>query len=271
LTIVEGDYFAAAGIQVLEGNVFTAIHDRSAPAVAVLGRRAAETFFPGQNAIGKTIVHLERKSQTPCVIIGIVDDIAAYRNVDVGMVYRPFSQVPRAEMSALVRGANPALFDRPIRDAVHALDRKQPVEIKPLQVHIEEYLWARRTMVRLIAIPAFLAMLLAVLGVYGVASYSVTQRRPELGIRAALGASPRALVRLVMREAFWIGGIGGSIGLALSLVIVTALRRAANMQAFAPAWTIALTGVLVLVVLLACYGPARRAAGASPSLAMRSS
>jgi putative ABC transport system permease protein len=124
-------------------------------------------------------------------------------------------------------------------------------------------------MVRLIAVPSFLAMLLAVLGVYGVASYSVTQRRTELGIRVALGASPRAVVRLVMREALWIAAIGGGIGLGFSLVIVTALRRMANMQAFSLPWTVALTASLSLVVLLASYGPARRAAGASPSLAMR--
>ncbi|HMJ54409.1 MAG TPA: ABC transporter permease [Polyangiaceae bacterium] len=270
LTIVGGDYFAAGGIRVLEGNVFAAKDDRSAPAVALLSRRAAETFFPSQNALGKTIVQLEEKTQTLCTIIGIVDDIASYRHEEVGMVYRPFAQQPRSGMFALVRGTDPTQFDRSVHDAVHALDHRQPVETRPLQVHIDEYLWAPRTTVRLIVIPAILTMLLAVLGVYGVAAYSVTQRRPELGIRAALGASPRALVRLVMREALWIAGIGGTVGLTLSLLLVMALRKTVTMEALSPAWTFALTAALFLVVLLASYGPARRAAGASPSLAMRS-
>jgi putative ABC transport system permease protein len=269
LTIVDGDYFKAAAIEVLEGNVFTVKDDRAGPDVAVLSRRAANTFFPGQSAVGKTIVQLGKEAQKPCTVIGIVDDVAAYRNKELGMVYRPYAQEPRAEMSALVRGANPSQFDRPVRDAVHALDRRQPVETRPLQVHVEEFLWAPRTTVRLIAIPAVLAILLAVLGVYGVAAYSVTQRRCELGIRAALGATPRALVAVVMREALWIAAIGGTAGLCLALVIVTALDRA-EVQGLSPGWAVILGTALVGVVLFASYGPARRAARASPMLAMRS-
>jgi putative ABC transport system permease protein len=268
LVIVDGDYFKAAAIEVLEGNVFTAKDDREGPAVIVLSRRAAETFFPGQDAIGKTIVQVYRNKHTPCTIIGIVDDIAAFRNREIGMVYRPFAQEIRAGMVALMRGSNPELFDRPVRDAVHALDRQQPVETDLLQTNIDEYLWPRRTMVRFVAIPGTLAMLLAVLGVYGLAAYSVIQRRPELGIRAALGAPPRALVRLVMREALFIAAIGGAIGLCLAFLVVTALRSS-KLQALSPGWTVALAAALVVVVLLASYGPAKRAARASPSLAMR--
>jgi putative ABC transport system permease protein len=268
LSIVDPDYFKAAVTEVLEGNVFTTKDDGAGPPVAVLSRRAADTFFPGQSALGKTIVQLGRDKQTACIVVGIVDDIASYRNKEMGMVYRPFLQEPRAEMSALLRGANVNQFERPVRDAVHALDRRQPVETRPLQVHIEEFLWSPRTTVRLIAIPAVLAMLLAVLGVYGVSAYSVTQRRFELGIRAALGASPKALVALVMREALWIAGIGGTVGLCLALLVVTAFRRV-EVQGLSPTSAIALGIILVAVVLLASYGPAKRAARASPSLAMR--
>jgi ABC-type antimicrobial peptide transport system permease subunit len=151
---------------------------------------------------------------------------------------------------------------------VHALDHRQPVETRPLRVHVDEFLWAPRVTAYLIAIPAALSMLLSMLGVYGLAAYSVAQRRYELGIRAALGASPRALVALVMREALWIAGIGGSVGLGLALFVVIALGRA-EVQGLSPVSAIALGIALVLVVLFASYGPARRAARASPSLAMR--
>jgi putative ABC transport system permease protein len=269
LTIVDADYFKAAAIEVVEGNVFTAKDDQGGRDVAVLSRRAAETFFPGQSALGKTIVQLEKKEQKSCTIIGIVDDIAAYRNKELGMVYRPFGQERRSGMFALVRGANPQQFERPVRDAVYALDRSQPIETRPLQVHVDEFMWAPRTTVRLIAIPAVLAMLLSVLGVYGVAAYSVTQRRFELGIRAALGAPPRALVAVVMREALFIAGIGGTVGLCMALFVVVALGRA-QVQGLSPGWTAFLSIALVLIVLLASYGPAKQAARASPSLAMRS-
>jgi putative ABC transport system permease protein len=253
---------------VLEGNIFTPKDDEKAPPVAVLSRRAANLLFPGENAIGKTIVHIEQK--TSCKIIGIVDDVAAYHKEEIGMMYRPFAQEPRSEMFALLRANDADALERPVRDSVYALDHSQPVETRPLRVHIDEFLWPVRTTTRLIAIPAFLSMLLAVLGVYGVAAYSVTQRRPELGIRAALGASPRALVHLVMREALVIAAIGGAVGLCLAFLVVTALRSAAEMQGLSPIQTVVLSAALVLVVLLASYGPARRAARASPSLAIRS-
>ena len=266
--VVDGNYFRAAATEVLEGNVFTGKDDAAGPAVAVLSRRAAETFFPGQVALGKTIELSDRKKHVLCTVVGIVDDIASYFNKEMGMIYRPFGQDPRGEMAALLRGANPDRFDRPVRDAVRALDRSQPVETRPLQVHVDEFLWAPRTTARLIAIPAVIAMLLSVLGVYGLAAYSVAQRRTELGIRAALGAPPRALVALVMREALWIAGVGGSVGLGMALLVVIALGRA-EVQGLSPVSAIALGLALVTVVLLASYGPAQRAARASPSLAMR--
>jgi putative ABC transport system permease protein len=268
MTVINGDYFAAAGIGVLEGNLFTPKDDMGAPAVALLSRRAAERFFPGESALGKTLIHVERRMEWK--IIGIVDDVVAYDHGAIGMIYRPFAQEPRSEMFALVRGTDPAQLDAPVRDAVRALDRGQPVETRPLHVHIDEYLWSTRTTVRLIAIPALLSMLLAMLGVYGVAAYSVTQRRAELGIRAALGASPRALVHLVMREALFIAGVGGGVGLCLAFLLMTGLRRAAQMQGLSTQGVIGLGSGLLLLVLLASYGPAKRAARASPSIAMRS-
>jgi putative ABC transport system permease protein len=269
LTVADGDYFKAAGIEVISGNVFTAKDDAKAPAVAVLSRNAANMYFPGQEAIGKTIVLIDRKIETPCVVIGIVDDVAAYWHAELGMVYRSFAQVLRGEMAAIVRG-NPALLDRAVRDAVYALDRAQPVETISLQAHVDEFRWDKRTVIRLIAIPAGLAILLSILGVYGLAAYSLTQRRSELGIRAALGAPPRALVATVMREAVWVAAIGGGIGLVLSVGVVVGLGRVADLRAFPAAATPSLACALVIVVLLASFAPARRAATTPPSLALRS-
>jgi ABC-type antimicrobial peptide transport system permease subunit len=136
-------------------------------------------------------------------------------------------------------------------------------------MHIEEFLWAPRTMVRLVVIPGTLAMLLALLGIYGVAAYSANQRRSELGIRAALGAPPHALVGLVMREALFIASAGAGIGLVLSILLVNALGEAAGVRLLSMSQMLALAAVLFAVVLLASYGPAKRASRVSPSLAIR--
>jgi ABC-type antimicrobial peptide transport system permease subunit len=126
-------------------------------------------------------------------------------------------------------------------------------------------------MVRLVAIPGMLAMLLALLGIYGVAAYSAHQRRSELGIRAALGASPRALVQLVMREALYVAAVGAGMGLTLSILLVQALSNAAGVQLLSVLETCALAAALFVIVLLASFWPARRASRVSPSLAIRAS
>jgi predicted permease len=269
-TTIEGDYFSALRIAVLEGRVFTTQDNADGPKVAVLSRKAADLIFPGERALGRTLLLDEKTSST---VVGIVDDVVAYHHEEVGMVYLPLPQRPTANLALLVRGiGNPLQFDRPVRDALRAIDPHQPLRgLMPLATHIEEFLWGPRTMVRLVAIPGMLAVLLALLGIYGVAAYSANQRRSELGIRAALGATPRALVRLVMGEALFVAGVGAGIGLAFSLVLVHALGNAAGIRLLSVVETCGLAVALFIVVLLASFGPARRAGRVSPSLAIRAS
>ena len=159
-----------------------------------------------------------------------------------------------------------------LRDAAIALDRNQPLsDVRALEVVVEESLWLRKTLARLLSIMGMVATVLALVGIYGMAAYTVGQRRAELGIRAALGASPRALVNVVLREALWVGGTGTTAGLGLSFLIVIALQKATDRAALPPAWNVALAAGLFGVVLAASYGPARRAGRVPPGVAMRAS
>jgi putative ABC transport system permease protein len=267
-TTIEGDYFAALRMAVLEGRIFATQDNAEGPLVAVLSRRAADLIFPGEHALGKTLLLDETNAST---VVGIVDDVVAYHHEEVGMIYLPLAQRPTPNLAVLLRGTgDPRQWERPLRDVVHALDSHQPLTgVMPLATHIDEFLWGPRTMVRLVAIPGMLAMLLALLGIYGAAAYSADQRRSELGIRAALGASPRALVQLVMRESLYVAAVGAGIGLTLSIVLVQALGNAAGVQLLSVLETSALAAALFVIVLLASFGPARRASRVSPSLAIR--
>jgi putative ABC transport system permease protein len=270
MTAIEGDYFAALRIAVLEGRIFATQDDAEGPRVAVLSRRAADLIFPGEQPLGKTLL-LDEK--TPSTVVGIVDDVVAYHHEEVGMIYLPLAQRPTSNLAVLMRGAgDPRQWERPLRDVVRALDSHQPLSgVMPLATHLDEHLWGPRTTVRLIAIPGMLAMLLALLGIYGVAAHSASQRRSELGIRAALGASPRALVQLVMSETLSIATVGAGIGLPLSIILVQALGNAGGVQLLSVLETCALAAALFVLVLLASFGPARRASRVSPSLALRAS
>jgi predicted permease len=269
-TTIEGDYFAALRIAVLEGRVFGKQDNAEGALVAVLSQRAAALIFPGEHALGKTLLLDEKTAST---VVGIVDDVVAYHHEEVGMIYLPLAQRPTPNLAVLMRGTgDPRQWERPLRDVVHALDSHQPLAgVMPLTTHIDEFLWGPRTMVRLVAIPGMLAMLLALLGIYGVAAYSANQRRSELGIRAALGASPRALVQLVMSEALYIAAVGAGIGLAFSIGLVQALGNAAGVQLLSVLETCALAAALFVIVLLASFWPARRASRVSSSLAIRAS
>jgi hypothetical protein len=270
LSVVHGDYFKAAGTAILAGRPFTPHDDAASPAVALLSRRAARRLFASDDAVGKRVV---LGANTLATVVGVVDDVEIAAAIDGGTIHLPLAQRPQGEMIAVLRtDGDPLAMENPLRDAVRAIDRDQPVfDVAPLEMVIEESLWLRRTLARVLALMGGLATLLALMGIYGIAAYSVGQRRAELGIRAALGASPRALVALVAREALWIGGVGTSVGLVLSFLVVIAFSRATRQSALPPQWNVFLAVTLFAVVVGASLGPARRAGRVPPSLAMKAS
>jgi putative ABC transport system permease protein len=270
LIVAEGDYFDAVGTPILAGRSFNSQDTATSPAVAILSRAGAKRLFSTEAATGKRLM---LSATTACTVVGVVGDVTSLDGTDRGAIYLPLAQRPRGQLTVVVRTSSPPMtLETSLRDAAIALDRNQPLsDVRALEVVVEESLWLRKTLARLLSIMGMVATVLALVGIYGMAAYTVGQRRAELGIRAALGASPRALVNVVLREALWVGGTGTTAGLGLSFLIVIALQKATGRAALPPAWNVALAAGLFGVVLAASYGPARRAGRVPPGVAMRAS
>ncbi|MEP6955525.1 MAG: FtsX-like permease family protein, partial [Chthoniobacterales bacterium] len=188
-------------------------------------------------------------------------------------IFEPYLQSPRRFMSVVVRTAGePTAMTRAIREQVLALDRNQPVfEIQTMEQRIAESVARSRFAMLLLAIFAGLALALAAIGIYGVMACLVSQRRKEIGIRIALGASRSHVVKLVVREGMMMAALGLILGLLASIGLT---RIIANLLfGIAPNDGVTLGGVsvlLALVAFLACCVPARRASRVDPIIALRS-
>ena len=188
-------------------------------------------------------------------------------------VFVPMSQNPEAALTLLVRSSrSPMTLAKPAIAAVHAIDKDQAVTaVQPMSRYIAESMARRRFHTLLLGLFGALALLLASVGIYGVVSYGVGERRREIGIRAALGAHPRDVLRLVFAQALRLTAVGMGIGVAAALVATRFLAsllfevRPADPLTFA-----AVAGVVTAVVIAACARPARRAMAVDPAAVLRS-
>jgi len=272
--IVSDDYFSLLDIRLLEGRYFTAADQADAPPVTIVSESFARTYFPQQSAIGQTLtLNPGSKFELPVTIVGVVADTRARLDKPVEPHhYRPLAQIPLRGYSLLVRTAgNPAESFDALRNAVNSLNPSQPA---PKPITLDE-VWAGYTIkprfyLSLLGSLAALALLLAATGLYGTLFLAVSQRRHEIGVRRALGAQDRDVLRLVL---------GQGMLLALAWLLVGALGALA-LTRFIRGWlfevsatdplTFAAVALLFLsVVLLACYAPARRAVRVDPLAALR--
>ena len=212
---------------------------------------------------------------TAVAVVGVVGNAKHFglNEEQLDQVYVPYGQKPLIFTEVVVRAAGePMAVANAVKAAIWRLDREQPVwRVRPLTTSIEEQLGSRQFTMRLLATFAALAMLLAVIGVYGVMSYAVARRTQEMGVRMALGARATQVVRLVLGQGLRTIGLGIAIGLAAS-VAATRLIRA---QLFGVEPTDPLTFAwapiaLAVVATIACYLPARRASRVDPVVALRS-
>jgi putative ABC transport system permease protein len=176
-------------------------------------------------------------------------------------------------MTLVVRAQSgePMKLAAPIRGALTAIDKNQPIHsFKPLEAEVSKLVAPQRFTTMLLATFAALAALLAAIGIYGVMSYSVTQRTNEIGIRMALGAQTRDVMKVVMRQGVILTVAGVTIGLAASFALTRLISDLLfGVEATDPATLIAITLLLLVVALLACFIPARRATRVDPIVALR--
>jgi predicted permease len=277
---VGSGFFHAMGIPILAGRDFNENDTASAPKVGILSESLARKAFPGQNPIGKRFLgHFNPGEGTPgdlIEVVGICGDTRYWslKQDPIGMFYQPYQQTPNLDFGATYEvrtSLSPASIAPSLRKAVQSIDPDLPLqEIRTQQEQIGASMQQERIIAALTASFGVLALVLASVGVYGVMAYSVAQRTSEIGIRMALGALPREVLSMVLREATWIAVVGiicGTGATLLSTRLVTSLLYGLHPNDPVILATSAL--LLALVGMVASWAPARRAAAVEPMQALR--
>jgi predicted permease len=267
-------YFRALGMTLLEGRAFTDRDRAGAQPVVIVNETLARKYWPNESAIGKRIRFTGDPARNPWMqVVGVVRDVKHELSLEVTPeYYLPHSQDAWGELvlAARTRGEPTALASA-IRGEVLKLDNDQPVSrIRTMeQVSAESVMLQRHSVVAL-GIFASLALLLAAIGLYGVMSYTVTQRTNEIGIRVALGANPRDVMKLVVRQGMALVLVGVAVGVIASLGLARLIDTLLVDVRPTDPLTFSISGLLLVVVaLLACWIPARRAARVDPMVALR--
>jgi putative ABC transport system permease protein len=267
---VNQQYFKALQIPLLRGRNFTDQEVRQSAKVLVISERLASSVFPNEDPIGKRLVMVIGKE--PWEIIGIVGDIR-HRGLgsdpDAAM-YVPTYQIGGTNLVIRTQG-DPTNLAAAVRKEVQAIDPDQPVAaVRTMDQWVDRSVAEPRYRTALLGLFAVLALVLASTGIYGVMSYSVTQRTHEIGVRMALGARRFDVMRMIVRQGMVLVLLGVGLGL-LGAIGLTRLMSTLlfGVTAKDPATFVAVAALLTLVAFVACYLPARRATKVDPLVALR--
>ena len=268
-----GDYFQAQGVRLLRGRVFDERdHAGSAP-VVVVNEALAREQFPGEDPVGRRLV-FDWDADTEAEIVGVVDDVHEMTLTDAPApaFYRPLTQHPDGNLNVLVRTTgDPMALAGAVRAQVRALDPNLPVaSVRTMESVVADATARSRLSSYLLAGFAGIALLLAAIGLYGIISYGVAQRRGEIGVRVALGADRGSILGLIVRQGMVLTAVGLTVGLAGALALTRVLRSLLfGVGAADPVTFLAVPLLLAAVALLASYVPANRAARTDPAVALR--
>jgi putative ABC transport system permease protein len=291
--LVTPDYFKAMNIPVLRGRVFTDRDDRShlagrdlsklnenQRAIAglnsiVIDEEFAKRYWPNEDPVGKR-VRLGTENDAPRLeVLGVVGRVkmeSLNQNSDRVQGYFPYNQTPDNSMTVIIKGAaDPNQLISSVRGAIKEIDPDQPIySVRTMNEIRAESVAGERLNLTLLSLFAGIALVLAIVGIYGVMSYSVTQRTHEIGIRMAIGARPRDVFKMVLGQGMKLALIGVVLGLGFAF----ALTRLMETMLFGVEPTDKLTFaaisiMLITVALLACYLPGRRATKVEPTISLR--
>jgi predicted permease len=273
-------FFHGMGIPILAGRDFNEHDTASAPKVGILSESLARKAFPGENPIGKHFLAHFHPSEGAAgdliEVVGICGDTRYWslKQSPVGMFYQPYLQTKNLDFGATYEvrtSMTPEAIAPSLRAAVQAIDPDLPLEdIRTQQEQIDASIEQERIIAALTASFGALALVLACVGVYGVMAYSVAQRTSEIGIRIAVGALPREVLAMVLREATWIGLGGITFGLAAALLTSRMVKSLLyGLRPNDPVVLAASAMLLALIALAATWVPARRAAAVQPVEALR--
>ncbi len=272
LRLASPGYFETLGIPLRSGRLFDGRDVEGGPPVAIINELAARRAFGPRSALGQRI--LVWGEQVPSEVVGVVGNVR-HTGLDAEPrpeAWRPVGAVGWANLSLVVRGkVPPEALVGPVRAAIHSVDAEQPlVRPEPMLERAEASLAVRRFTLEVLSAGAAVALLLALAGIYGVTSYGVAQRTRELGVRLALGATPRGLVEMVTRETVVVVGAGCGVGLVagalLSWVLSGLLFGVSRVD---PLTFVGWPLVLTAVAAGAAWVAARRASSVDPADALR--
>jgi len=294
VSVVGPDYFRTMGIPLLRGRYFSEQDNRlnlseenlrnldldqrlrAGLKTIIVDEEFARRHWPNQDPIGKQVLWSgSGPTAPPLTVVGVVGRVKLYRpNEPAGFVqgYFPFLEMPQYGMSFVIKSTSaPNQMIDVVREQVRAVDPDQPIyEIKTLAERRAESVAPQRFNLLLLGLFAAVALVLAVIGIYGVMAYSVVQRTQEIGLRMALGATMKDVLKLILQNGMTLALVGVALGLVSAFALTRLMTNLlfevtpTDMTTFA-----GVAGVLFIVALLACYIPARRATKIDPLVALR--
>src|SRR6266498_1886537 len=270
-------YFKTMGMQLIKGREFTPRDELRSTQVAIINEALARRYFPNQDPLGKRVmpgVGIDERGWLMREIVGVVRDSkhVSLREEPPPNIYLPHGQFPRQGMTLVVRAANgPNMLIGVVQKEAHALDSELPVfEIRTLDQYLASSVAEPKFSALLLGLFAGLALILSCIGLYGVMSYVVAQRTRELGIRMALGAQTRDVLKLVIRQGIGLTLLGAAIGVAVAVALTRMMKSWLFGVSPTDPLTFAVAALLLTIVaLLSCWIPARRAAKVDPITALR--
>ncbi len=273
-SVVSPGYFPTMGIPLVAGRAFSERDDANAPLVAIISESLARRSFPRQHPVGQQILcGLDLVSIKWMKIVGVVRDVRMNGPAQPPgeEIYMPYLQHPRTNFTIIVKAAgNPLSFAEAFRQQARALDPEASVKLTTMENHLASVVSTPRFSSVLISVFASLALILAIIGIYGVMAYSVSQRTAEIGLRIALGADRSDVTRMILGQALKLTSIGliaGSIGAVAATRLLKSLLF--GVSAADPATYALMLVLLAAVSLIASYIPAWRASRTEPLEALR--
>jgi len=270
LRIISPDFFKTFRVPLVNGRPFAESDDAKAPPVVAVSESLARIYFANENPVGKRIII----SGGARAIVGVVGDIkySALDEEAKAEIYFPMAQSTRRTMSLAVRASgDPVRIVAAVRGQVRAEDKEMPIfNLQAMERLMDKSVAPRRFNMLLLGVFALAGLALAAVGLYGVISYTVTQRTREIGVRMALGARRADVLRLLVGEGMKLALIGALLGLGGALVLTRLLKTLLfGVSATDPLTFIVIAALLIVVALLACWIPARRAASMDPLVSLR--
>ncbi|MEK6281433.1 MAG: ABC transporter permease [Acidobacteriota bacterium] len=269
---VSPGYFRTLGVPLMKGRDFSDRDNSDASRTAIINNDLARIYFPSEDPIGKRITFTDGESWIS--IVGVTADVKRLGQDTNAKpeVYFPYLQVPASSMSLVVRSASePLSLVTAVKSQIQMIDKDLPLDdAESMQQILSDSNSGRRFNMLLLTVFAMVALVLAIVGIYGVMSYTVTQRTHEIGIRVAIGAQSRDVFRMVIGQGMMLALIGVAFGLAGALALTRLMTTMLfGVEPTDPVTFVSIAVLLTAVALVACYIPGRRATKVNPIEALR--